>query len=220
MYSAIKNSNINYPTSFDYTTCLAFLQKLSQIFQWKVYERDTLGKGDKIKYYTVILTQWMEGNGLHEIIRKTLNYYKLNNRTLISYEPQYHTEVYNGSTKHNNQIINETMKDIEQIVNYKLSMYFLRFSEAIIKIKGEKALINDWYEYVEYGTNNNIVIALQKHGFMREQALALLKPPFSQYVTYENEELKISKRIMNVATDELNESLRNVQINYPEIYTI
>ena len=41
---------------------------------------------------------------------------------------------------------------------------------------------NDWYEYVEYGTCNEQVIGLQKHGFLREQALLLTKNPYSAFV--------------------------------------
>ena len=57
-----------------------------------------------------------------------------------------------------------------QIINYKFLMYFLRFSEAIIKVRGQDSLKNDWYEYVEYGTSNDHVIILQKYGFLREEA--------------------------------------------------
>lgn len=125
---------------------------------------------------------------------------------------------YNESQKHKNQIINEVMKDIEQIVNYKFSMYFLRFSEAIIKIRGEQALQNDWYEYVEYGTNDNLVILLQKFGFMREQALLLLKPPFSQYIKEKDRRLLIDRKILKIASGDILNAIEIVSINYPEIF--
>ncbi len=218
LYNAIRTSNINYPQSFDYQTCLSFLQRLSNIFQWSIYEKDTLGKGEKLKYYTVILTQWMESKGIHEIVRGAIRHYKENNRNLVSYEPEYHLEPYNDTPKHKNQIINEAMKDIEQIVNYKFSMYFLRFSEAIIKTRGKQALENDWYEYVEYGTNNNLVILLQKHGFMREQALTLLKEPLVKNIHLINGQLKISKEIFKISSGELLSVIKTVEINYPEIF--
>lgn len=218
LYQAVSNTEISYPDNFDYHTCLSFLKKLSQIFNWPIYEKGTLGKGDRLNYYTVILLQWMEGRGLHEIIRGAISHYQEQDGKLVSYDPTYHLEKYNGSANHKNQVINEAMKDIEQIINYKFSMYFLRFSEAIIKIRGEKALINDWYEYVEYGTCNEQVIGLQKHGFLREQALLLTKNPYSAFVAYLDGQLKISSEIFEVSDEDMLETLGTVRINYPEIF--
>ena len=218
LYQAVSNTEISYPDNFDYHICLSFLKKLSQIFNWPIYEKGTLGKGDRLNYYTVILLQWMEGHGLHEIIRGAISHYQEQGGKLVSYDPTYHLEKYNGSAKHKNQVINEAMKDIEQIINYKFSMYFLRFSEAIIKIRGEKALINDWYEYVEYGTCNEQVIGLQKYGFLREQALLLTKDPYSAFITYLDGQLKISSKIFEVSDEDLLETLGTVCINYPEIF--
>lgn len=218
LYKAIRNNNLNYPPSITYDSCVTFLKELSRILDWKVYEKDTLGKGDKIKYYAVILSQWMEGKGLHEIIRGAIKYYQKNRGNLVSYEPNYHLEKYNDSIQHKNQVINEVMKDIEQIINYKFPMYFLRLSEGIIKIHGENTLKNDWYEYVEYGTSNNSIIVLQKYGFLREQALMLLKFPLIDYIVIENERIKIKKSIIDSVSDELKERIDTVYINYPEVF--
>lgn len=218
LYKVIRNTNINYPATFDYQTCLDFLQKLSQIFQWDVYEKNTLGKGNSLEYYTVILTQWMEGRGLHEILRGAIGHYKTHRGRLVSFDPVYHLESYDGSSKHKNQVINESMKDIEQIINYKLSMYFLRFSEAIISERGKEALVHDWYDYVEYGTSNVMVILLQKYGFLREQALSLLKAPYNEYIEQSPNGLIIRYEIFDIAKQDILEALKTVRINYPEIY--
>lgn len=111
------------------------------------------------------------------------------------------------------------MKDIEQIINYKFSMYFLRLSEAIIEIHGEKALVNDWYEYVEYGTNNNAVILLQKYGFLREEALELLKLPLLEHIEFEKQKVIIRNSIMDIASLDLQEKITTIKINYPEIFS-
>ena len=218
LYSVIQKVNINYPSTFDYDTCLSFLQTLSRIFQWDVYEKDSLGKGDSLKYYTVILTQWMEGRGLHEILRGAIGHYQTRGGKLVSYDPIYHLESYDDSPKHKNQVINESMKDIEQIINYKFSMYFLRFSEAIISIKGKETLAHDWYDYVEYGTNNEMVIVLQKYGFLREHALSLLKSPYSEYIDHSEKGITIRYDIFDVAEQDITEAIKTVQINYPEIF--
>lgn len=220
LYTYIKEKEINYPSTLDYSTCLSFLKELYNIFDWEIYEKETLGKGNKLNYYTVLLIRWMEGKGLHEIIRYSIEYYKTHNKQLVSYEPNYHMENYNGSPMHKNQIINETMKDIEQIINYKFSMYFLRFSEAIIDIYGELKLQNDWYEYVEYGTNNQIIIELQKFGFLREQALNMIKEPYLNYIKKTDRGIKINKQIFEIANTELIESLNIISINYPELFIV
>lgn len=218
LYQAVAQTDITYPDDFDYKTCLAFLQNLSRIFDWPIYEKNTLGKGNRLAYYTVILMQWMEGHGLHEIIRGAIWHYQEHGGKLVSYDPTYHLETYDGSSNHKNQVINEAMKDIEQIINYKFSMYFLRFSEAIIKIRGQQALSNDWYEYVEYGTCNDCIICLQKHGFMREQALTLTKEPYIALINYANGQLKISSKIFDLADEDMEAALATVIINYPEIF--
>lgn len=218
LYNAIVTTGINYPNTFSHPICHDFLKKLSQIFQWPIYEMETLGKGDKISYYTVILTQWMKGDGLHEIIRGAIDHYATRGGRLVSFTPNFHFEPYNGSLDHKNRIINEVMKDIENIINYKFSTYFMRFSEAIIKLKGPNSLTNDWYEYVEYGTNNETVIALQKYGFMREQALVLLKHPYLQYIQWNGSSLELDKKIKEKATGDLLKTIETVEINYPEIF--
>lgn len=56
--------------SFNVDEVLGFLIRLGDIFDWKRYEYSTLGKCDedgdytKLRWYAVILVQWMEGKGL------------------------------------------------------------------------------------------------------------------------------------------------------------
>ena len=218
LYKAVKERRLNYPKSFDYDTCVRFLEQLSSILCWDIYEKNTLGKGDRISYYTVILTQWMQGNGLHEIIRGAIKHYKDSDGKIVSYEPVYHLEDYNDSPQHKNYVINETMKDIEQIINYKFSMYFLRLSEAIIEINGKDALLNDWYEFVEYGTCNNEVILMQKYGFLREEALQLLKIPYANHIVIDSQSIQIKKGLLAIVPDDLIENIKTIMINYPEIF--
>ena len=97
-------------------------------------------------------------------------------------------------------------------------MYFLRFSEAIINIHGESKLQNDWYEYVEYGTNNQVIIELQKFGFLREQALTMIKDPYSKYIEKTDRSIRINKKIFEVSDPDLLESLNIISINYPELF--
>lgn len=215
--NAIKNSDINYPSDFEYTSCLKFLNKLSNIFQWSIYEKETLGKGNRLNYYSVILLQWIQGNGLHEIIRRTLSY-NFDHKCLI-YDSQHRLVNFNNSTEHKNIVINETMKNIDNIINYKFSMYFLRFSETYLKCHKQQPA-NDWYEYVEYGTSNKLVIMLQKYGFTREDAIILSKPNLRQYIALDTNSIHIKNSILKKVSLELKEVLETIKINYPEIFIL
>ena len=77
---------------------------------------------------------------------------------------------------------------------------------------------NDWYEYVEYGTNNQVIIELQKFGFLREQALTMIKEPYSKYIEKTDRSIKIDKQIFEIADTDLLESLNIIFINYPELF--
>lgn len=214
--TAISNKNIKYPEDFDYDTCVEFLKNLSEIFQWPIYEKDTLGKGNRLYYYAVILLQWMQGNGLHEIIRRALLYNK-EQKCLIRDSQHQDLVNFNNSTEHKNIVINETMKNIDNIINYKFSMYFLRFSETYLRYHKQPPK-NDWYEYVEYGTSNKLVIMLQKFGFLREEAILLSKPQFSNHISLNENNLIIDSKILNKTSSELRQSIETVMINYPEIF--
>lgn len=216
LYTAISSKNIEYPEDFDYDTCVEFLRNLSEIFQWSIYEKETLGKGNRLYYYAVILLQWMQGNGLHEIIRRALLYNK-EKKCLIRDSQHQDLVNFNNSTEHKNIVINETMKNIDNIINYKFSMYFLRFSETYLRYHKQQPK-NDWYEYVEYGTSNKLVIMLQKFGFLREEAILLSKPQFSSYLSLKESSLIIDSKILNKTSSELRQSIETVMINYPEIF--
>ena len=217
LYHSIKNKQLYYPMNFDYNSCIEFLRKLSDIFLWPVYEKDTLGKGNRLRYYSVILLQWMQGKGLHEIIRHTLEY-NLQSRCQIQDLHTRELVPFNNSIEHKNIVINNIMRDIENIINYKFSMYFLRFTETYLKCHNLTSLPNDWYEYVEYGTCNNVVIMLQKIGFLREEAIILAQPKLSRYISNTTEQIYINPQILENVSAELKHSIENVKINYPEIF--
>ena len=216
LYAAISSKKIKYPKDFDYDTCVEFLRNLSEIFQWNLYEKETLGKGNRLDYYAVILLQWMQGNGLHEIIRRALVYNK-ENKCIIRDLQTYQLVEFNDSVAHKNSVINDVMKNIDNIINYKLSMYFLRFSETYLKYHNQQPK-NDWYEYVEYGTSNKLVIMLQKFGFLREEAIQLSKSQLSKYISLKEDKLIIDTKILKKISFELQKSIETVMINYPEIF--
>lgn len=51
---------------------------------------------------------------------------------------------------------------------FRLSNYFLRFSEEYKRQHPNEPFTNDWHEFVEYGTTNKLRIILQRSGYKRE----------------------------------------------------
>ena len=171
---AIKRDNLHYPEVkdgyFKHDVVLDFLRKLSDVFQWKIYESSTLGKDTLLSWYAVILCEWMEGNGLNYIMRAALKHHR--EKPDNFWINNYTRGVYNDNDKiHRNIVFADTLEVIENIVLFSISNYFLRFSNEFRRIKGDDELdANNWYEYVEYGTTTPLTILLQRNGFSRESA--------------------------------------------------
>ena len=147
---AIKNG-LEYPSSkngFKYDDIIGFFNQLSQIFDWSIYEKSTLGNESKRKWYAVILSQWMEGSGLSYIMQRAIDYHKQHpeNFRVSAYQPP---TIYNDNSKeHRNVVFADTLEAIENIVLFSISNYFLRFSNEYKKIHGVDEFDNNWYEYV------------------------------------------------------------------------
>ena len=140
---AIKRDNLRYPDVkdgyFKHDVVLAFLRKLSDVFQWKIYESNTLGKDTLLSWYAVILCEWMEGNGLNYIMRAALKHHREHPENF--WINNYTRDVYNDNDKiHRNIVFADTLEVIENIVLFSISNYFLRFSNEFRRIKGDDEL--------------------------------------------------------------------------------
>lgn len=156
-----------YPNEFTYYKTLAFLEKMYYLFNWKQYEsKSGLGKIACLRYFAVILQQWILGMGIKQIITATISWHRETKQIFIDGR----TEPYRDTIEQRNYIINDVLNTLENIIQFKIKNYFLKFSERKIAL-GQELGYNDWYEFVEYGSCNYIVISLQKLGFSRESAL-------------------------------------------------
>ena len=151
---------------FNYDDVLAFLEKLSRIFKWGKYEASTLGKPTLLRWYAVVLIQWMEGTGLSNIMKKALEYRQQHRDNFWVNRGQ--KEYYDDGLRHRNIVFADTLEVIDNIVLFSISNYFLRFSNEYKTVHQLKEFDNNWYEFVEYGTTNPITILLQRNGFSRE----------------------------------------------------
>lgn len=208
--------NKEYPLEITYNEVLQFTKELSKIYRWDIYEKNTLGKTEEIlKYYSVILFKWMKGYGTKQIIQNAIDYNKQNKS--IIYKNGTPVGEYDDSKEYKNIIINKTLDDIEDIILFRLSNYFLKFSLEKKKINGEK-LGNDWYEFIEYGTDNKLSILLQEYGFSREIA-RYIKEEQKKYI-FEDKTGKL--RLRNTILDNDNiffkKELEAIRYNYPELF--
>ena len=219
---AIKKDNLHYPEVkdgfFKHDVVLNFLKELSNVFQWKIYEKSTLGKDSLLSWYAVILCEWMEGNGLNFIMRAALNHHRENPDNF--WINNYTRGVYNDNDKiHRNIVFADTLEVIENIVLFSISNYFLRFSNEYRRIKGDDALdANNWYEYVEYGTTNPLTILLQRNGFTRESARYIKEHP--EYVIKDGStgKLKLKASLAKCGRTSVENDVEYILQNVPGIF--
>lgn len=220
-------SGLTYPDfdpehGADYGETVAFMERLLRIFKWNIYEHGTLGKinrnGDhgQLAWYAVIMLQWMRGYGLSNILVQAIRDKREKHRdvrvSFLEWEP------YDGTTRHNNFIIAETLEAIEDVVLFRISNYFLRFSEEYKRQHGGiNHFNNDWYEFVEYGTCNNLRITLQRSGFSRE-ASSYIRQNASEYIVWQNDEPRVKLAILECKNDIVRHEAAEIRYNVPELF--
>lgn len=217
----LKYPNFDPEKGANYPKVIDFMEKLCKIFKWEKYEKNTLGRVNKygkhgqLAWYVVILLQWMHGYGLNNILKQAIEDKKKNNRDVkvgfFDWEP------YDGTIRHKNFIIAESLEAIEEVILFKISNYFLKFSEEYKKQHNINNFDNDWYEYVEYGTTNKLRITLQRSGFTRE-ASHYIRSHALEYVVYRGNELRLKKTILDCPDDITQNDARKIQYNVPELF--
>lgn len=206
---------------FDYTETLNFLTNLAAIFKWDIYEDDTLGyKKDgvytKLRWYTVVLIQWMEGNGLNYVMREALEYQRNHReRFFVANQPQ----VYMDTIEHRNIVLNDVLQVIEKIILFKLSNYFLRFSNEYKLFHGIDNFPNDWYQYVEYGTTNETSIALQRCGFTHESATYIRRNVSEPLFVLEGQ-YYLNPALLESPNTNVRKEAEEIKYNIPEAFSM
>lgn len=205
----IKEDKLEYPDKITYNNVLTFLKELHEYYSWNIYEdKTTIGHKNNLAYYAVILQQWMLGFGIKQIIQQAIKYHEDNN---TFYDINFGMKVdYTGSLEQKNSIINETLNAIENIILFKISNYFSKFSSRYKEVNKIDEIANNWYEYIQYGTNDKIVIMIQKIGFSRETALKINK---KGYWILEEDKLYIKSDIFLDSDELLREEAKAVQLN-------
>lgn len=171
------------------------------------------GKFAVLSWYVVILLQWIQGYGLSNIIKESIEDKRKNHRAVqVSYGVW---ETYNGTKEHKNCIIAETLEAIDDVILFRISNYFLKFTEEYIRQHGECK--NDWYEYVEYGTTNRLRITLQKSDFSREAA-TYIRSNQDEYVVIVDGDYKLRKSILECGSELVRREAADIIFNLPELF--
>ena len=222
--AAIRNGT-HYPEvkdgKFSHAAVLGFLEELSGIFNWDKYEFKTLGKRNrngehaKLSWYAVILSQWMEGHGLNYIMRQAINHMTEHPDRfwLNDYTPSY----FEGTPEHKNIVFADTLEVIENIILFSISNYFLRFSNMYKSIHGEHSLDdNNWYEFVEYGTTNELTVFLQRNGFSREPANYIKDNP--KYLVKTDEGWRLHRSLLKCPNNDAKTEAEIIDKNRPGLF--
>lgn len=221
---AIKKG-LEYPRmvggKFVYEDVVKFLETLCTIFKWEKYEYSTLGKVTdgvhrKLRWYAVILIQWMSGLGLSNIMKQGIRYHVQHPNNFWVNKTQ--TKVYKDNVEFRNILFADTLEVIDNIILFSLSNYFLRFSNEYKKIHGVTEFENNWYEYVEYGTTNPVTILLQRIGFTRENS-TYIRTNKDKYILQEGEsKLLLSRDLLECSNQNVREQANVIMLNMPEVF--
>ena len=221
---AIKKG-LEYPKmvggKFVYADVVKFLETLCTIFKWEKYEYSTLGKVTdgvhrKLRWYAVILIQWMSGLGLSNIMKQGIRYHVQHPHNFWINKTQ--TMVYKDNVEFRNILFADTLEVIDNIILFSLSNYFLRFSNEYKKIHGVTEFENNWYEFVEYGTTNPVTILLQRIGFTRENS-TYIRDHKDKYILQKGEsKLLISRDLLKCGNQNVREQANTILLNMPEMF--
>lgn len=200
-----------------YQTTLDFLEALCDAFDWENYERSSLGRvkngiHSNLRFYTKLLTQWLTGKGIKYMIDEAISYKQGKKIYINGKQVQF-----DNSQEHRNKVIEDTLNNVNDILLFRLSNYFMRFSSELKKYHHREYLANDWYEYVEYGTTNKICILLQKNGFSAEVASYIQKRE-NDYIIRTDKGVRLSSSLLHCERSSVRGEAENVYSNIPELF--
>lgn len=206
----------------DYSQLLDFLETLCGIFKWEQYEPKTLGKKNQygthamLRWYAVILSQWIQGMGLSYIMNQAISFKCDHPESTVKIKSDY--VPYDNSLLHRNIVISDTLDVIQNVILFSISNYFLRFSSEYKRFHQIEIIHNDWYEYVEYGTINPLTIMLQRSGFSRETATYIKHHKAEYVVTLPNGELKLRRSLLDCNSISVHKETTDIQYNIPDLF--
>jgi hypothetical protein len=197
-----------------YEICQEWLHKFYTMFHWATEEKKFKSQ-NQLDYYAVLMNQWINGVPLSQIINESISYYNRKGSTLmVGYKngnPSY--EVFNNSKHHINVLIGNIIDDIESVLRFLFEKYFNNYYAMLVELLGEENAGVNWATFLEYGTQNTIVIALQNYGLSRHSADYIFKK-FKDCLKIEGDKL------IEINIKKLKNRLNKDEIEYDEISSI
>lgn len=174
-------------TELSYELFDAVLERLGAVYGWIVEEsggRDPLvpsgqpGYSGRLRYWATLMSYWVRGDPLVLVLSRSIAYHA--NQGTITYRdysktPSLVTESFDADDpKHINIIIEDTLRDLETGLRFKIISYLENYYDLSVQALGTKEAGLNVAKLVEYGSSDARVINLQEVGFSRGVALDLL----------------------------------------------
>lgn len=205
---------IKLPNKVTYEVCKVWLHKFYTIFHWATEEKRFKSE-NQLDYFAVLMNQWINGISLSQIINESIGYYdRKGSKLMVGYKngkPSY--EVFDNSKHHINILIGNIIDDIESVLRFLFEKYFNNYYAMIVEILGEENAGVNWATFLEYGTQNTIVIALQNYGLSRHSADYIFKN-YKDCLKIEGDKL------VNINIKKLRSRINREEIEYDEISSI
>ncbi len=167
-------------SEFDYDIILEKLELLCDYYEWDVEESG----GTKpmipkkiphiLRYYAVLMNSWISSNPLKMIITNSIKHYREKGE-IFEEDTRELVPFVSNNPKHINIVVNEVITDIENILRFKLKIYFDNYYNILVEKLGEENAGVNWADYLEYGTSNQQIIELQNIGIPRHLSQYILK---------------------------------------------
>jgi replicative superfamily II helicase len=204
-------------------TIVQSLEVLYKLYNWDIEEssgREPLipsglvkkGYGSsRLRYWAMLMRNWTRAEPLNRLISFSLNYHNENGYIWIIINGQPKKEKFIGDQRQINIIIEKIMDDIENGLRFKIEKYFLNYYLISKHVLGSDVFIQDWSEFIEYGTTDRKIIELQNIGFSRGASRCIINDYFDFVVFDENDEL------VNIDEDKLLKNFDKKNEHYEEI---
>lgn len=198
-----------------------FLLKLSEIFNWGIYESDFVkSKQDKetqdriIEDDAKIALLWMSGYSLQRIcdIAIQIRDRERGDTRFLNRVRQYHEETPNIDWE--TITINLVMKRLQNL-QFVLGKYFLKVTQELTK--SGMSPQNDWYRFMEYGTDSDLRIWLQQNGYSRESS-EYIEDNKDEFIIQADNNYFVSKNILKANDLDAVSETEEIEINVPEIF--
>jgi len=200
----------NILPDFSYDNCLVTLTKFHDLYNWEKTEK--ISK-KQLSFYSLIMNNWISGTPISEMIANTISYHEDNNIELyLNYGED--KPIYDGSQAHINHLIDELLSNIEKVLRFTFERYFNHYHKVLTNFLGEDNSGNNWAAFLEYGSKQPLVIAMQNLGLSRYTAQKIFKnPELKKCLNIENK----TNQLLGINKPKLLKKLNVNSIEYDEI---